>query len=341
MISEVLHNRTLLHDRHRLSHQQIDSLLDETHTNQFLSEKLKQLEAVKNFLYITDLLTKNKVRYICLKGPLLSLRIYNDPTIRFSHDIDLLVDKKKINQVIFVLKSNGFQFSEGMFWPQKEKQQKIFTSAVHHLSFYNREFNLCVEIHWVLMHEVPANQKRIEEIIEKNSTQLDFAGRKFSVLSPEFELLYLLIHGARHGWNRLKWLMDIRDYPFSQIDRHIFRKLADQFQAWRIIGQTNILLDHFFNTQMPFSRKKRIPKYLIRHAFNYIKDDKIQHFETSEMFLHFMYLWYLFPSFFYKIKILSRTFFRLGDLKEIDSSFRLVYFLYRPYSFIKRRIFHG
>nr|WP_319573304.1 nucleotidyltransferase family protein [uncultured Draconibacterium sp.] len=340
-MTDLLQNRAYLHERHRLSHQQIDCWLGENRAKEFLSEKLKQLEAVKNFLFVTDLLTKNNISYICLKGLLLSLRIYKDPTIRISHDIDLLIDKKKINSVVDILTSNRFLFSEGMFWPQQEMQQEQFTQTIHHLSFYNKELNICVEIHWILMHEVPANQNKIKLIIERNLTLMNFSGRTFSVLSPEFELLYLLIHGARHGWNRLKWLMDIRDYPFLQIDRHIFRKLADQFQAWRIIGQTNILLDHFFNTQMPFSRKKRISKYLVRHAFNYIKDDKIQHFETSAIFLHFMYLWYLFPSFFYKIKILSRTFFRLGDLREIDSSFRLVYFLYRPYSFIKRRVFHG
>jgi hypothetical protein len=37
---------------HRLSHQQIDHWLGENRTKEFIPEKLKQLEAVKNFLFV-------------------------------------------------------------------------------------------------------------------------------------------------------------------------------------------------------------------------------------------------------------------------------------------------
>lgn len=339
-MTDPLKNRAYLHERHRLSHQQIDRLLGENRAKEFLPEKLKQLEAVKKFLYVTDLLTKNDISYTCLKGPLLSFRIYNDPTVRISHDIDLLIDKKIINKVIAVLSENNFQFTEGMFWPQKEMQQKLFAGTTHHLSFYNQELNTCVEIHWVLMHELPVTQKKLQTIITENITEIKFSGRTFTVFSLEFELLYLLIHGARHGWNRLKWLMDIRDYPFSQIDRQIFSKLTDQFQAWRIISQTNLLLKHFLHFGMPFVPNKRIPEYFRKYAFKSIENDESQRLLAREIFLYFRYLWYLFPSLLFKANILTSNLIRLGDITKIDSSFRIVYFLYRPYSFIRRRVLH-
>ena len=242
--------------------------------------------------------------------------------------------------VMDILTKNGFQLTEGMSWPQKKMQQDLFVKALHHLSFYNRELNTCVEVHWVLMHELPVTQKKIRQIIAENLTEIEFAGRLFPVFSLEFELLYLLIHGARHGWNRLKWLVDIHDYPVSKLNLQKLEILIDQLHAWRIVGQANILLNHFFSTQMPFSRKKRIPSYFIRYAFGYIKDDHAQRLLTREMVDHFRYLWFLFPGIYYKRHIIFQYLFRPGDLTEIDSSHKIMYYLYRPYSFIRRRVLH-
>ncbi len=339
-MTDLLQNRAYLHERHRLSHQQIDRWLGENRAKEFLSEKLRQLEAVKNFLFVTGLLTKNDISYTCFKGPLLSFRIYNDPTVRISHDIDLLIDKKMINPVMDILTKNDFQLSEGTFWPQKKVQQELFVDTVHHLSFYNRKLNTCVEVHWVLMHGLPVTQKKVQQIIADNLTEIEFSGRTFPVFSLEFELLYLLIHGARHGWNRLKWLADIHDYPVSKLNLQKFEKLTGQLHAWRIVGQANILLNHFFNAQMPFCRKKRIPAYFIRYTLGFIKDDNAQRLSTRESFNHLRYSWFLFPGIYYKHQFIRGALFRPNDLKEIDSSFRIVYYLYRPYSLIRRRGLH-
>lgn len=86
------HDRKLLHQRHRLSHQQIDRLLGESHSKEFLGEKIERMEAVRNFLSVTDLLRENEIPFVSIKGPLLSYRIYGDPSVRFSHDIDLLIE---------------------------------------------------------------------------------------------------------------------------------------------------------------------------------------------------------------------------------------------------------
>ncbi len=339
-MTDLLQNRTYLHERHRLSHQQIDRWLGEKREKEFLPEKLKQLESVKNFLFVTGLLTDNNIPYSCFKGPLLSFRIYNDPTVRIYHDIDLLIDKKMITPIVDILTRNDFQISEGVPWPQKKVQQELFVDTVQHLSFYNRKLNTCVEVHWVLMHGLPVTQKKIRQIIAKEMTEIEFAGRLFPVFSLEFELLYLLVHGAKHGWTRLKWLVDIHDYPVSKLDREKFKELTTRLQAWRIVGQANSLLDHFFSTRMPFNRKKRIPAYFIRYAFRDIQNEKAQKSSTRELFDYMRYWWFLFPSFRYKCQFIYGVLFRPDDLTEIDSSFRIVYYLYRPYSFIRRRVLH-
>ncbi len=337
-----LNDRNYLRNRHRLSHQQIDTWLGEKREKEFLHEKLNQLKAVKNFLWVSSLLNKNNITHTCFKGPLLSYRIYNDPTVRISHDIDLLIDKEMIVPVMDILISNGFQITENMFWPQKKAQQELFIKAIHHLSFYNSDLQTCVEVHWVLIPTLPVRKKKMQKLIAENQTTIEFSGQTFTVLSPEFEFLYLLVHGARHGWNRLKWLVDINDYPKEKLDINKLQSLINQFKAWRIIGQVNILLDYFFKQQLSIKKSIYLPSYFIRYPLTFIKNDNAQiQFTTKGIIKYNWYLLFIFVSICYKYNfIIENIFVRLADIKRIDSSYKIVYYIYRPYSFIKRRFLH-
>jgi hypothetical protein len=71
-MNNSLSDRNYLYKRHRLSHQQIDGWLGENRSKEYLPEKLERLEAVKNFLAVTDLFRQSDIHFISLKGPLLS-----------------------------------------------------------------------------------------------------------------------------------------------------------------------------------------------------------------------------------------------------------------------------
>jgi hypothetical protein len=340
-MTDPLQDRTYLHDRHRLSHRQIDRWLGEESGQTFLPEKMKQLQAVRNFLNVTDLLRQNGVSFIPLKGPLLSFRIYGDPTVRFSHDIDLLVEVEMIEPVTKILYANGYRLSEGVIWPKKKVQQEMVIDSSHHLSFSNKELNLCVEVHWVLMPGLPFPIKKQKAIVAENLMEVDFAGRKFSVLTKEFELLYLMIHGAKHGWSRLKWLVDINEYHVNEVNEIVLGQLVRKFNAGRIVAQTNELLKRYFSTQLPFASKARLPGYFIRYALQSIDGGICENLSIHDHLRLYRYLWLMFPGLFYKYKMILDAFCRPADIPAIDSSFKLAYYFYRPYSFIKRRIVHA
>ncbi len=299
------------------------------------------MQAVGKFLNITDLLRQNGILFVPLKGPLLSYRIYGDPTIRFSHDIDLLVEVGAIEDVMKILLENGYRLSDGVIWPKKKIQKEMVIDSSHHLSFSNKELNLCVEVHWVLMSGLPFPLKKQKAIVEQNLMGMDFAGRKFTVLTKEFELLYLMIHGAKHGWQRLKWLVDINEYPVNEVNDIAFGQLVRQFNAGRIVVQTNDLLKRFCGTQLPFVGNERLPGYFIRYAFQSIDGEIDEILSIRDHLRLYRYLWLMFPSLNYKYKTILDAFCRPSDIPVIDSSFKAAYYFYRPYSFIKRRILHA
>ncbi|NTW31276.1 MAG: nucleotidyltransferase family protein [Bacteroidetes bacterium] len=336
-----LQNRSYLNRRHRLSHQQIDRFLHENRSKEFLHEKLKQLEIIKSFLQITDILKQKGIYFINLKGPLLSYRIYHDPTVRILHDIDILIDKKQIERVMNILFENGYNLSEGAFWPHKKNQQELFINNIHHLSFFNKGNNLCVEVHWVLMHELSISKGKLEEFISVNTEEIEFAGRKFNVFTKEFELLYLLIHGSRHKWHRLKWLFDIKDYPLAEVNYKTFNTLVNLLNAERIINQANYLLKKFFNTQLPFTYNARLPKYIVSYSMRIINSEISKKRSNYDIINNFRYQWLIFPGIYYKYKMLLQIPFSPRDIPLFDSSYKTMYYMYRPFSFIKRRILHA
>lgn len=340
----INYSREILHARHRLSHQQIDRMLNENRGAEFVQEKLQQLDRLRKFLELTDQLRQNQIPFICIKGPLLSLRIYNDPTIRISHDIDLLIDMENLEHATTVLKEQGYQLTAGAVWSEETFRRELLADVTHHISLWNSRLQHCVELHWTLTYKLSLTKQKIKEITRQNRTTIALAGRSFTVLNPEMELLYLIIHGARHGWNRLKWLTDIHAYPMHMVDAERFCRLAEQLKAERLVAQTNFLLNEYFSDsqKLPDPWQKRIPLRMIRYARQSIGQATISpNWPLQEIIRNFRYTWLLFPGIRYKTQWLSGIFVRGGDLAEQDFSSKAAYYLYRPYSFIKRRIING
>ena len=340
-MTDFLHDRKYLRERHRLSHQQIDRLLGENSGKKFLKEKLDCIKAVENFLSVTDLLRSYEIPFVCLKGATLSYRIYKELSVRVSHDIDILIELKMVEKVLEVFLNEGFSLTESFVWSQNKAQQKMITHSAHHLSLYNKEKCCCVEFHWTLMQGLPVSEKRLKTIIARNLTEENISGRKFTLLSKELELLFLLIHGSRHQWSRLKWLIDIKEYPINEIDEEKFCELAKLFKAGRIIGQANYLLKEFFYCQLPFKGDNHLPEFFICMPLRAIAGEIKKEQSIKEHINSLRYHLLMFRDLYFKCRVIGTLFFRPNDMTMIDSSYRIVYYLYRPYSLIKRRVFHA
>jgi hypothetical protein len=334
-------DRRLLYERHRLSHQQIDLLLEENLSKEFIREKMKMIDATGHFLSVTDKLREQNIPFIPLKGALLSYRIYGDPAVRFSHDIDLLIEQDHLDHIMEIMMAEGFILREGAFWPENREMRDLIISFSHHISVVNKKTGTCVEFHWTLLDSLPVSHKKLRALVNANLDKITFAGRSFTVINKELEYLYLLIHGSRHAWSRLKWLVDINDYPTGELDREKFSRLAEEMKAGKIISQANALLYTYFNNKTPFDGSKKAPSLFIKKARRYIEGPEIMEASFHDLFRVICYRFLLFPQFRYKIKYLRGIFFRTDDLLKLKSSSEIIYYFYRPYSLIKRRLLNA
>jgi hypothetical protein len=341
MINRIL-SREYLYSRHRLSHQQIDCLLGEGSQKEFLAEKMQILDKIKYFIPIIDLLQKNDIPFLCLKGPVLSQQLYNDPSVRLSHDVDLLLsDRADMDRVNRLLVSQGYLGVDNLSWPEESSRQKLLMDSVHHLAYVHQIHKFMVEIHWSVYTPFPIRAKQFWRIVENNRQQVSFLGREVTVFAPELNLLYLVIHGSKHGWQRLKWLIDIKDFPFETIDPAKWKELMMRLKAERMVSQAGFLMHHFFNIAQPLLTVGKMPLFLKTHPLKIINEDIPQQGSVWSSFADLRYRLLLCKSCVYKLRVLQSMAISTGDLFCIRSSSRIVYLLYRPYSYIKRRIVHA
>ncbi len=299
-------SRQLLHQRHRLSHQQIDELLNEKSSKEHLSEKLGQLFQLSEFIRLTDEFREAAIAFTPLKGPILSHRLHGDASYRFSNDLDFLLPLNAVKKAILILEQNGYE-PHYFPWPENLKKERRLTRLSNQILFVHPEKQINIEIHWKLFKSEITNSKVLSEVLKFNKYQITFNERNFQVFNNEFELLYLIIHGGLHAWFRLKWLVDVKDYIEKiPIDKNKFTQLVVQCNASRMVALCNATLSIYF-PECPQLPCKPIPKTEKRLDFTLtqIKDEEYYNKSLAERIKTYWFEFQCFPGFRFKLSILG------------------------------------
>jgi Uncharacterised nucleotidyltransferase len=160
----------------------------QTHAQATLQEALRVLDAAR-------------VKAVCLKGPVLAERLYPDPRIRPSADLDVLVARADLDRATNALSAIGYR-------PAKDSQER-FLRRYHYHTMLSRSCPPVIELHFFLSGGfgvmIPA-----EEFLSRACVYRTSQGTAANILAPEDELLYLSIHAAGHRFVRLSWLCDIQ-----------------------------------------------------------------------------------------------------------------------------------
>lgn len=145
------------------------------------------------------------LRPIVLKGVPLSLRAFGTLGLRHCRDIDLLVSPAKLTACCSVLEACGYARRE----PPPGTPDAALRRYCRHrkdMVFHHRQLSHIVELHWRLFD----NSCLLPLTGDESCGKVPISPRCAASILPEMlELLFLCVHGAEHGWSRLKWLADL------------------------------------------------------------------------------------------------------------------------------------
>ena len=141
------------------------------------------------------------IRAVALKGIALGDRVYPAPGLRPTSDTDLLVTPTELDRAVAVLESIGYESETGPL-------ARYYRENHHHLHL-SRADTPPLELHFRATTGfgtiIPA-----DDLLARASPYRMATGTMAWVLSPEDEFLYLAVHAARHLFQALVWLYDLK-----------------------------------------------------------------------------------------------------------------------------------
>jgi hypothetical protein len=141
-----------------------------------------------------------------VKGASLAMLVFGNLGLSGSQDIDLLVPWEALPAATELVAHAGYR----RFEPPpgiSDAQLRQLLPLRRDLGFVHRTTGLLIELHWRLFGNPHAMVE--DSIMAASQEVLLTSTMGLRTLGDEDLFAYLCMHGARHWWNRLKWLADV------------------------------------------------------------------------------------------------------------------------------------
>ena len=121
-------------------------------------------------------------------------------------------------------------------------------------------------MHWRLNYG-PEKEPSFKELWSKRKVST-ITQQPCFYLGKEDLFYYLVTHGARHGWFRLRWLMDIQQFMKIPMDWNILYHQFEKSKNIMLGGQALILASELFEQDMKEEMKPLLAKSIRKIAIS-------------------------------------------------------------------------
>lgn len=238
-IYPVLYKGIKMMDENVIPHHVIEAL-----SRQYKRNTFQMLHFSAEIEHVSKLFLNNQIKLLFLKGPILSHQLYGDISLRTSGDLDVLIPIDELEKAEQLLLERGYNKDDYIKTVLNDWKWRH-----HHITYIHPEKMIKLEIHWRL-HPGPGKEPSFDELWERKSMS-KLTSYPTYTLNNEDLFIYLVSHGARHGWSRFRWLFDVHQLINQDINHHEIYKLLKRFHLLHIGGQSIILSSHLLGTHIP------------------------------------------------------------------------------------------
>jgi len=193
------------------------------------ARQLFSLSMTAELFRILEEFSKAGLESIPVRGPVVSLRAYQDPAVRSYGDLDLLVRHRDISKAAQNMMAMGFE-------------SKVPLSAIQigkipgEYVFKRPGTSRVVELHTEQTFRHYPRPMRIEELFTRKC-QVHLDGREVPALCLEDKLVLNCIHGAKDFWLRRMWVADVAAMVMNhpELDWKRTRRAAADVGAQRML----------------------------------------------------------------------------------------------------------
>jgi putative nucleotidyltransferase-like protein len=209
---------------------------------------------LRELLRLHPLFEAAQIPVIPYKGPLLAWMAYGNFLRREYLDLDFVVPQKCIPDVVAVLNSAGYR---AQFDPREAHVgQNGFAPGQY--SFQSQPHKLLAEFHTertMRYFPVPID---LEELSGRLMT-VQIGEQRLRTFSVEDTLVMLCVHGAKHFWERIGWVLDIAKLIAAQnVDWNLASRIAAKMESTRVLRLGLYLAYDLFEAPVPEPLLKEI-----------------------------------------------------------------------------------
>ncbi|MFQ3788174.1 nucleotidyltransferase family protein [Halomonas sp. A29] len=178
---------------------------------------------------VHDLLDPLKIPYLFFKGPALAARYYDDPGLRYCADIDLLIPRSRICDLLAKALESSYQPSDPP-WLTPDRTALDFAIGRQPVINILTPADIEVEVHCQLDKQAGLYDT---EALLATREPLQVGDTTLWVMPIHELFVYLCLHNTRHYWSHLHWLVDL-----DALQRHPDFDLAAAYACARQRGLT-------------------------------------------------------------------------------------------------------
>ena len=169
---------------------------------EFYGNLLNNLHLARELARLTGLLNAQGIGAIGFKGPVLALKAWGDVALRQFNDLDLLVRTRDAANAAAVLIAAGY-------WPRTFDLEHPAISIARRCEdeFMQPGSPWTIDLHWELNPNYFCYGPSAAAIWYR-SASVRVEGAEVQTLAPDDLVLFLAVHGTKHGWVNLGWICD-------------------------------------------------------------------------------------------------------------------------------------
>jgi hypothetical protein len=189
------------------------------------------LAFVNELLHLRGLFEAAQIPAIPFKGPALAWLAYPNFERRTCVDLDFVVPQRYIPEAMSLLQAHGYapQFSP------IEAQVGRHGPAPGEYTFAPGKKRSFVELHTERTLRYYSRPLNLEEM-NSRLVPLEIGGQNLRTFSVEDLLVMLCVHGAKHFWERLAWIVDIAQLVITcRVDWPLLFEIAAKMKSTRLL----------------------------------------------------------------------------------------------------------
>lgn len=167
---------------------------------------------------------------VSFKGPLFADEWYGDASLRPMGDLDFIIRREGLPEALALLAAEGYR----PLFAVDPRRRKAYEKAYYAWSLRQDGSGIDLDLHWELArHFFPPAVAPLD--MWGRTREVSFDNFTFRSLSAEDTLLLLCLHGMRHRWARLIWLVDVAEVVRGGLDWDLLLGLARRIRAERAL----------------------------------------------------------------------------------------------------------